>query len=70
MEFMKPGTPTQNSYVERLKRAYRDEILKMHVFRSLTEVRQRPESWMREYNDERTQDSLEYLTPKEYLAKY
>ena len=70
LEFIKPGTPTQNSYVERFNRTYRDEILNMYVFRNLTEVRQRTESWMTEYNDERPHDSLEDLTPWEYLAKH
>lgn len=58
LEFIKPGTPTQNSYVERFNRTYRDEILNMYVFRNLTEVRELPESWMTEYNDERPHDLL------------
>ncbi|PXX89126.1 hypothetical protein DIT71_16245 [Marinobacter vulgaris] len=44
MEFIKPGTPTQDCYVERFNRAYRDKILNMYVFRNLTEARQRTES--------------------------
>lgn len=63
LESIKPGKPTQNSYVERFNRTYRDEILNMYVFRNLTEVRQLTESWMAEYNDERSHDSLEDLTP-------
>jgi len=39
-------------------------------FRNLTEVRQRTEFWMTEYNDERPHDSLEDLTPWEYPSKY
>lgn len=42
----------------------------MYVFRNLTEVRELTESWMTEYNDERPHDSLEDLTPWEYLAKH
>jgi putative transposase len=70
LEFIKPGTPTQNSYVERFNRTYRDEILNMYVFRTLNEVRELTENWMREYNEERPHDSLEDLTPWEYLAKH
>lgn len=53
LEFIKPGTPTQNSYVERFNRIYRDEILNMYVFRNLTEVRQLTESWMAENSNQR-----------------
>jgi putative transposase len=70
LEFIKPGTPTQNSYVERFNRTYRDEILNMYVFRTLNEVRELTDKWVREYNEERPHDSLGDLTPWEYLAKH
>lgn len=69
LEFIKPGKPTQNSYVERFNKTYRTEILDMYAFKTLNEVRERTEHWMREYNEERPHDSLEDLTPWEYLAK-
>lgn len=69
LEFIQPGTPTQNAYVERFNRTYRDEILNMYVFRTLNEVRELTENWIREYNDERPHRSLNHLTPWEYLAK-
>lgn len=68
LDFIQPGTPTQNSYIERFNRTYRDEILNMYVFRTLSEVRDLTENWVREYNDERPHSSLNDLTPWEYLA--
>ena len=65
---IKPGKPTQNFYVERFNRTYRDEVLNMYVFRILSEVREITKSWIREYNEERPHDSLDDLTPLEYLA--
>ena len=61
LEFIKPGKPTQNS---------RDEILNMYVFRTLNEVRELTEKWVREYNEERPHDSLGDLTPWEYRDKH
>ena len=70
LEFIQPGKPTQNSYVERFNRTYRDEVLNMYVFKTLNEVIEITENWIREYNDERPHSSLGDLTPWEYLAKH
>jgi len=40
----------------------------MYVFRTLNEAREITEKWMKQYNDERPHDSLNDLTPWEYLA--
>ena len=40
----------------------------MYVFRTLSEVREITENWIREYNEERLYDSLGDLTLWEYLA--
>lgn len=50
LDFIQPGKPTQNSYVARFNRTYRDEVLNMHVFRTLTEVQEVTEKWIKEYN--------------------
>jgi putative transposase len=42
----------------------------MYVFKTLSEVRELTENWIREYNEERPHDSLGDLTPWEYLAKH
>ena len=66
LEFIQPGKPTQNSYVERFNRTYRDEVLNMYVFKTLSEVRAITEEWMDQYNEERPHDALGDLTPFEY----
>ena len=65
-EFIQPEKPPQNSYIERFNRTYRDEVLNMCVFETLSEVRAITEEWMDQYNEERPHDALGDLTPFEY----
>ncbi len=65
-EFIKPGKPTQNAFIERFNRMYRTEILDFYLFRTLNEAREITERWLNEYNSERPHESLNNLTPEEY----
>lgn len=66
LEFIKPGKPTQNAFIERFNRTYRTEILDFYLFRTLNEAREITERWLMEYNSERPHESLNNLTPEEY----
>ncbi len=67
LEFIEPGKPTQNSFVERFNRTFREEILDYYMFSSLGEVKEIAERWIIQYNTERPHESLNNLTPMEYL---
>ncbi|BEL93231.1 transposase [Serratia marcescens] len=64
-EFIKPGKPTQNAFIEHFNRTYRTEVLDFYLFRTLNEAREITERWLTEYNCERAHESLNNLTPEE-----
>lgn len=66
LEFTQPGKPTQNSYVERFNRTFREEVLNFYVFSRLSEVRTIVDAWVQEYNEQRPYESLGNFTPEEF----
>lgn len=70
IDFIEPGSPYQNAYIERFNRTCREEVLDLYLFKNLNEVRQQTAQWMEIYNTERPHDSLEDLTPQMYKNKY
>lgn len=69
LDFIEPGRPMQNGFIERFNGSYRRGVLDMHVFRTLSEVREQTERWLADYNQEIPHDSLGGLTPAEFRAQ-
>ena len=65
IQYIQPGKPNQNAYIERFNRTFREELLDQHLFARLEDVREATYWWMIEYNEERPHDSLGDLTPQE-----
>jgi len=66
LEFIQPGKPVQNAYVESFNGRLRDECLNANWFTSLGDAKRKIESWRQDYNQQRPHSSLNYLPPSEF----
>jgi putative transposase len=66
LEFIQPGKPVQNAFVESFNGRLRDECLNANWFTSLSDARRKIETWRRDYNEQRPHSSLAYLPPAEF----
>lgn len=46
---VQPGKPSQNASTERFNRTYHEDVLDVHLFNSLSEVKEISEQWLEEY---------------------
>lgn len=68
INYIQPGKPQQNAYVERFNRTVRYDWLTQYAFDSLAEVQEFATQWMWIYNHERPNMALGGITPKQRLA--
>jgi putative transposase len=61
------GKPMQNGYIERFNRTYREDVLDMHIFENIHQVKHITDIFTEDYNNNHPHDSLADMTPTEFL---
>ena len=66
LDFIRPGKPVENGFVESFNGRLRDECLNIEVFFDVTDARTKLEKWQADYNHRRPHSSLDDRTPAEF----
>jgi putative transposase len=68
LDFIRPGRPVENGYIESFNGRLRDECLNVEVFFSVADARHKLALWRQDYNHHRPHSSLADRTPAEFAA--
>jgi len=68
IQYIQPGKPQQNAYIERYNRTVRYDWLSQSLFDSITDVQNSATRWLWTYNHERPNMALGGITPMQRLA--
>jgi putative transposase len=69
LDFSRPGTPTDNAFIETFNARIRAEGLNASWFFSLADARERIEAWRIDYNTERPRSALGHLTLRAFARQ-
>jgi putative transposase len=68
LDFIRPGRPVENGYIESFNGRLRDECLNVEVFFTLADARRKLALWHHDYNHHRPHSALADRTPAEFAA--
>jgi putative transposase len=66
LDFIRPGKPVENAFIESFNGRLRDECLNTEVFASLEDAREKLEAWRVDYNLFRPHSAIGNLPPSEF----
>jgi putative transposase len=69
LDFIRPGKPVENAFIESFNGRLRDECLNVYSFESIPHAQGVIEAWRCDYNDHRPHGALGRLTPSEYAEQ-
>lgn len=66
IEYIQPGKPVQNAFIESFNSRLRDECLNEELFHDLADAEKKIEKWRKYYNEERPHSSIGMKTPVDF----
>ena len=69
LDYSRPGTPTDNAYIESFNGSFRDECLNTNWFMSLEDAENKINQWRNDYNCFRPHSALTYQTPAAFASR-
>lgn len=70
LDYIQPGKPTQNCFIESFNGKFRDECLNENLFFNLSHAREIIARWLEEYNEVRPHSALGDVPPAQYLRQW
>lgn len=70
LDFIRPGKPTENAFIESFNGRLRDACLNANLFDSIDDARKKLEVWRIDYNTARPHSSIGNLAPEECARRH
>lgn len=70
IQFIQPGKPMQNGFIERFNRFFREDILDAYWFEDLEQLRILSEKWRTDYNHNHPHKSLGGKAPSQFKSRF
>jgi len=70
LDFIRPGKPVENAYIESFNGRLRDECLNAELFLTLDDAKDKLAEWKRDYNKVRPHTSLGDIPPSEFADQW
>lgn len=70
IQYIQPGRPMQNGFIERFNRFFREDILDAYWFEDLEQLRILAEKWRLDYNHNHPHKSLGGKAPSQFISRF
>jgi putative transposase len=68
VQYIQPGKPMQNGYIERFNGTLRRDFLNANLFESLYDFRNKRDLWLEDYNNCRPHEALGNVPPNQFIS--